>query len=364
MVSVNRFGRILILTALLVIRSMAAELPGTETADLLATRLNQTQLKEGPNQGLWPPEVMFVGPATTGMVCAYEWTGNRAYRAAAELGGQYIMWVGVAQGQLLGDEVYAFLRLSEIADDPNDNTWQAALVDFFAANRRRGGTTLDYLSFFDEMEPSAATFYVAHHTVGAYYVDDSDKELWREALIERLSRIDDESGCPVMALGVATWALAETGELDETPVARVGSKPYWDTVLLRDLPGLLLSHQVPEGESLTGSFYWRFDHTGGGYDGPVSGYTEDAIYGALGLNAAAGLQQEASHDLEQGITAVYRALIAGVDADGEVYEHLTGQGQSYHAYAGEMLHALWAIAQHVESQETPPAVTEIKPAVQ
>jgi hypothetical protein len=167
--------------------------------------------------------------------------------------------------------------------------------------------------------------------------------------------VDDESDYPVMALGAATWVLATTGPLDETLVgASGGYASYWQGILLCDLAPLLLLHQVPQGEPFGGSFYWRFDHTAGPLDpeGVTSGFTEDAIYGTLGLTAAAALATDPpNEDLEQAVRTAYSALLDGVDDEGKVYEHLSHAGESYYAYSGEMLQGLWGAARYIASQE-------------
>lgn len=342
---------VVLLIIVVVVQSAIAALPAEDVVVALAGRLEQNQLKEGPNRGLWSPEVFFAGPATAGMVCAYEWTDNAAYRESAKLGGEYFLWIGVSVGHLLGDEAYALVCLSRTADDPNSNMWRVGLADFYEAERRVGGTTREYIELFEQEDISTTTFYLAHHLVAATYVDDLDKNVWRDALIQHLSRVDDgKAEFPMMALGVATWALATTGELDETPVGSVGGAPMWEGVLLRDLPTILLSHQVPEGEPFAGSFYYRFDHTSGPFEGASAGYTEDAIYGTLGLVAVASAGENApDEDMEGAIRAAYTALLDGVDAEGKVYEHLGHDGQSYHAFAGEMLQALWAVQTYLDS---------------
>ncbi len=336
-------------------------LPVDEKVRAVAARLEQGQSKTDLSRGPWPAETMFTGPATTGMVCAYEWMGEPAYREAAAQGGRYILWISVAVGTLLGDEVYAFVRLSEISSDPHDNVWRAALVDFFESNRRRGGTTEGYIELFADMDPSTATFYIAYYTVGAYYVNDLDKEIWRDALIRHLSRVDDNSAFPVMALGVATWALAETGPLDNTLVGPYGRAECWEGVLLRDLPGLLLTHQVPQGQTSGGSFYWRFDHAAGA-SSPRAGHTEDTIYGALGLTAAASRNDATDEAMEQGIRAAHSALLDGIGPDGQVHTLLSLEGESYHAYAGEMLQGLWAVAQWLDSLDDADSQAQESPA--
>ena len=345
------------LVVALLVQSVGAALLPEEAVDLIAARLDENQVKTGGNAGLWRPEVLFMGPTTAGMACAYQWTGNADYMTSAELAGYYILWFTDAQGNLLGDEVYAFIQLSESAEDPANNTWRSALEQWYVSMRRAGyeESTQEYIKYFQNMEVTTAVFYIAQHTIGAYYVDDLDKEVWRQALIEYLSQVDDEAGFPVMALGAATWALAETGDLDDTPVTSVGAKSYWDGVVLSDLPGLLASHQVPEELPFAGSFYWRFDHTSGGTGGITSGYTEDAVFGTLGLTAAALADKDADSETEGTdyygqIAAAQVALLMGIDEEGQVFEHLGQAGQTYYAYAGEMLQALWKIEQYAAVQ--------------
>lgn len=349
--------------ACLAVLVLGNAVPASQVADAvkaMADRLERSQVQEGPDTGLWASEELFMGSMTGGVACAYEWLGGAAYATAAKWGGYYILRTSDVQGNLLGDEAYAFVRLSQLFDIPptdgvwRSNVWREALVEFYASTRRPGyeESTQAYLAYFDVMEPSTTVFFLAHHVVGAYYADDQDKAVWRDALIKHLSRVDDNSSFPVMALGVATWALATIDGLDDTPVAADDSSPHWDGIVLSDLPALLLSHQVPEGEPFAGSFYWRFDHTSGALEGTGAGYTEDAIYGAIGLVAAASLEHPgAGEDLEGAITAAYEALLPGVDAEGKVYEHLSLQGATHHAFAGEMLQALWSTKQYLDAAE-------------
>jgi hypothetical protein len=289
------------------------------------------------------------------MVCAYEWTGDPAYRASAELAGDRILWLSVAQGNLLGDEAYAFVRLSEISDDPSHNVWQNALVDYYLSPRKghAEGSTEAYLEAFAGVEPSTATFYLAHHLVASHYVQDEDADLYRRVLIRHLYQVDSDAKFPVMAMGVATWALALTDTPADVPIAAAGvlRNPYWNGVTVGDLPGLLVGHQVPEGEPFAGSFYWRFDHTDGGTGGVISGYTEDALFATLGLVAAAWKNgEDALEGIDQVIVAAREALLDGIDEDGQVYEHLTRQGAVYNAYAGEMLQVLWSIEEYLNTE--------------
>jgi hypothetical protein len=335
----------ILLLLLLAVQAMGVDLPPQEAADLMAANLDQTQEKEGPQAGWWAREDMYMGPTTAGMVCAYEWIGNAAYQASAELAGGFIQQNSSRLNALLGDEAYALTRLSEISEDPNNNTWRTTLKDFYSAPRKPDspyGSTALYTEVFSEVEASFAVFYLAHHTLAAFYVDDVDKQVWRHALIKQLSRVDDDNAInPVMALGVATWALAQTGPLDDTPIyyAYVFSSPIWKNVKLSDLPTLLASHQVPSGEPFAGGFYWCFDHSWG------AGGTEDAIYGTLGLVAVASLESP-QEDLSAAVSAAGAALLGGIDEQGQVYQFLSGDGVTYHTYAGEMLQALWSVEQY------------------
>lgn len=355
---------VVVLVLALGVQAVGAVLSPEEATDLMATRLDQEQMKEGLDQGVWLSEELFMGPLTAGMVSAYEWTGDSTYQAAAELAGGYILWMGASTGNLLGDEAYALMRLSIASEDQQENPWRTALQEFYESPRREltEGTTEEYIAFFGEMDSSTAVFYLAHHAIAANYVDDLDKNIWRDALIRYLSRVDDNASFPVTALAAATWALATTGPLDDTPIARdYEAWAGWDEVTLSDLPALLLGHQVPAGELFGGSFYWRFDHSGGPEGGVAAGYTEDTIFGLLGLVAAAA--QDSNLPVEEradAIEAAQEVLLSGIDEEGYVHAHLSQLGQAYHAFAGEMLQALWA-AQQYQDRRTDPALEGSEP---
>jgi hypothetical protein len=70
---------------------------------------------------------------------------------------------------------------------------------------------------------------MADYTVAAYVIEAEDREIWRNALIDWLSALDDQARYPVMALGAATWALAVTGpSLDQTLIDPCGlGASYW-----------------------------------------------------------------------------------------------------------------------------------------
>ncbi len=338
----------------------ASEMP--VVVDAIAARLDQVQIKEGPFAGDWGGEWGFNGSVVAGMVDAYEQTGNVTYKTAALLGGEFIL--NEARGVFMGDEVYALVRLSEITVPPESDRWRGFVTRFFDEILDCPCGVNNYADLYLEIDPSTAVFYLAHYAVAAHLVQAKCTDHWRQVVVRGLSRVGDETASfPVMALGVATWALATTGELDDTFVGSYGNIPYWQGVVLGDLPGLLAGHQVPQGEPFGGSFYWRFDHTFGPFAGPVAGYTEDSIYGALGLVAAASAQEGLFQgDVQEQIRAVYAALLNGVEEDGTVYEHLSREGHAYHAFAGEMLQGLCGVKTYLDMKEAMEA-TEATSAV-
>jgi hypothetical protein len=353
-------GHVVLSTLMMLVPAWGAELSVDELVESMANRLERTQVVDGAMMGSWASEEMFTGPITSGLASAYEWTDLGLYRIAANWGGYYILRTTDYQGNLLGDEAYAFVRLSEIFPKAPDDVWtwdvwKEALEDFYFSPRRPGyeESTAVYLDYFADDEPSTTAFLLAHHVVAVYYADDIDKEVWRDVMIQHLSRVDDNASFPVMALGAATWAMATIGHLNDTPVTSHNASSYWDGVVLSDLPVLLLGHQVPEGEPFAGSFYWRFDHTAGGAGGATSGYTEDAIFGTVGLVEAALAEEDpdSKEELEVGIAAAHEILLEGIGVDGQVYEHLSRQGATYHAFAGEMLQALWRVKSYWGAQE-------------
>ncbi len=303
-----------------------------EVAKTVADSLAAEQIKDGVGAGTWPNEADFTGSIVAGMVSAHELTGDSAHRSSAALGADYIIWA--AQGNFYGDEAFALTRLSQIATDPCDNPWRTAVSDFCYDVKHSADGTEGYISSFADIDPSTAVFYLANSVVAAFYVEAEDRQIWRHGLINSLSRVDDSSSFPVMALGAATWALAQTGALDETPIAASGQDvAYWNAKTLSDLPGLLMDHQVPDGQPGAGSFYWQFGHANDNH-----GYTEDTIFATRGLIAISRVSPDP--DLESAIAAARTALLDGIGVDGIVSEQLWKDGLSYYLYAGEMLEVL------------------------
>jgi hypothetical protein len=286
-------------------------------ADRLKAELNSAQQIAEPEDSV--EEGVLITPITSGQVSAYQATGNSIYKAYAEIGGHYILCT--TDGQFCGTEAYSLARLSEIAADPCDNQWHTALSDFYQHLAEEYGTD-QYLYGFLQVEPYAAVLDLAHHVVAAYYANAPDKELWRQALIDSLMRVEDSStDFPVMALGMATWALASTGPLDDTLIDPAGTgAAYWRQKELCDLPYLLLSHQVPTGTPYAGSFFRRLDHGGGPHGNLAAGYTQDAIWATLGLICARKADPTLHIDTE--ILAAQQALPRGIDNTGKVFGHL------------------------------------------
>lgn len=307
-----------------VVPNAAMALPVEKAREAIADRL---VAKQAPN-GSWPKEADFTGSIVAGMVTAYEVMGKAEYKAAAELGGEFIL--NYAQGNFYGDEAYALARLAEITED---TAYADVVRDFYDTT-----DTYAYIAGFRATDVSNVVFYVAHHAVAAHKVGATDAGLWRLALIQSLSLVgDDVAYYPVMSLGVATWALAQTGLMDDTQIDPIGlvGEEYWYGVALSDLPDILASHYVPSKPE-AGCFYHRFDHAAADWNFETDGYTEDAIFGVLGLMAAATEEK----GFKEEILGTQTKLCWQVLYDGIVYEHITFGGESYYTYGGEMLQAL------------------------
>ncbi len=309
-----------------------------EVVTSLADWLEASQYEGGMLAGAWPGEEAYTGSLVAGLIAAYEVTFNEDYEAAAIAGGDFIL--RVANGNYYGDEAYALARLSRITEDETQNVWRSAVAEFYqnVRNRAEGGTA-GYVAQFELTQLTRAVFYLAHHTVAASYVDAEDKDVWREALLSFLSRVDDDStDFPVMALGIATWALAETGPLDDFLVdVEAQGVTYWQGVTLADLPRLLAGHQVTEGD-LAGSFYGRFDHGDGGQGVAEAGYAEDLTLAVLGLAAAGRVVADPAIEVVLGNAR--NVLIEQIGVFGFVLQHLWYGGDAYLFYSGYALRAL------------------------
>lgn len=302
-----------------------------------ANRLALGQVQSGPFEGSWPGEEAYTGSIVAGLVHAYGITTNEDAKIAAIAGGNFIL--RAAAGNYYGDEAYALMCLSTMSDDAPLSMWRFVLDDFYhnVSHRSQGGTA-GYIAQFAEVDPSIAVYFLAHHTVAAFYVDTEDKSMWREALVDYLIRVDDDAESPVMALGMATWALVTIGPLEDSPLDPNGEGvPYWSMTTASELPQLLLTHQVREGQD-AGSFYWRFDHGNAGLGGPFGGYTEELVSSTLAL--AAVHERVDDPEIEPAIEQARDLLVGSIDEDGGVRQHLTLGGEAYFYETAGVLRAL------------------------
>jgi len=301
-------------------------------------RLTRKQEDEGASAGAWPGEELYTGSIAAGLTRAYELVRDEDSRAAAVAAGEYVMIASA--GNYYGDEAYALSCLSRTTANCDEDRWRSALEAFYEnVATLAAGSTAGYISQFELAELSQAVFYLSHHAVAAFYVDANDKDLWRQGLVDFLVQVDDDSAdLPVLALGAATWSLATIGTLDDSLLDPCGvGTAYWQGRTFAELPGLLVDHQIPEGD-LAGSFYWRFDHGNLGTGAPTAGYVEETVFGAMGLAAANRTMR--IPEMRDRILLVRDLLIASVDDDGVVTQHLSLGGGAQYFYAAEVLRAL------------------------
>jgi hypothetical protein len=283
-----------------------------EIIEAIASRLAE-------NGAIGPNEVDFAGSIAAGMVSAYELTGDNSYWISAELAGESIL--STASGNFKGDEVFALVCLSQICSDPNENSWRTVLCDFYQKVQNSVDGTEGYISQFASVGPSTAVFNLAYYVIAAYYVDAVDKQIWRGALANYLAQVDNNSSdCPVMLLGIATWALTLTGGLDDTLLDTSGTgAACWNHKKLNDLPAILMEHQVSAGELYAGSFYMWFDHSGDGTGSLSSDYIENTLFATLGLVGA--YRENPYEEIKAAIIAARQAIFEIIDTDGSLYPH-------------------------------------------
>ncbi|MFC1653068.1 hypothetical protein ACFL3F_05045, partial [Planctomycetota bacterium] len=244
--------------------------------------------------------------------------------------------------QVSADESFAFARTG----------MEWVTIGFYESVHRCSGTQL-FLSEFDKTDPSIATFSLAHHTIAAYQVDAHDKTMFRQSLIRSLSRVDDNTaGFPVLALGAAIWALAQTGPLDSTPVDDYPvALGMWKGIKLHSLRSILLDQQVPSNQEFGGSFYTRFDHSSGGLDVYKHGYVDEAVYCTLGLIAAYNYDPNThTAGTHQCIEISKNVLLTGISENGVVHEHLMPVGEVRYMFGGRIIQALEAWIELAESE--------------
>ena len=315
----------------------ATALPLDETVGAVADCLVANQNSDGS----WSAELGYTGSILAGLLQAYQVQEKASYMEAAELAVQFIF--DSAGGNFYGDEAYALARLSEIT---GEQVYADVVRDFYNML-----DTYAYIKGYDATFRDKAVFFIAYHSVASHMVGANDAAIWREALISHLSLIgDDASYFPVMSLGVATWGLAETGPMDDTLIDPFGLSDvsYWNGVTLRDLPDFLASHQVPDGE-YAGSFYVRFDHMAPGPGYEAAGYTEDTIFGLLGLVGADAMGQTdepgvddgngTGWDFDEEIQNARGVLAQSVHQSGLLQDHIWLGSYLYYVFGGEMLQA-------------------------
>jgi hypothetical protein len=70
----------------------------------------------------------------------------------------------------------------------------------------------------------------------------------------------------------------------------------------------------------------------------AAGFTEDTVYGTLGLSAAASLKVNLQNEeMQHAVLLAQEAVLGGLGADGTVHGELCCQDEMRHASAGEML---------------------------
>ncbi len=357
---------LVIAVGLAVAMPAAASPPATtsEAVNRIADRLVEKQLKTGSDAGAWPAQSpylrgWFTGTMVAGLTEAYWMTCKSAYRDAAELGGQWIL-DNADTCNFFHDEAYALASLSEMACDPQANIWRDALKQFFDCVRGQpddpedpdfgdlAGTEWYIAKIADAMDPSLATFEVAYYTVAAHYIDDPDKDIWRDGLIDLLTTVENSSASPILALGAATWALSLTGPMDDT-LAFAGDTQWTEfaggaATELQDLPPLLKTYRSPSSYPIFGGhFYWLYLPQNQG----DAGWTAPNVYGIMGL--AAATETDPGFNFRADIDIAWRRTLNAIDINGDVwYDAALGPGsagnETYYVYAGELLQALGAAA--------------------
>ena len=327
-----------------------APLSTSEAVREVANRLVATQEASGrwPAQGTVPAGT-FTGTMAAGLAEAYWMTCNPAYRDAAEAAGLYI-WTTAPGCALYADEAYAFMQLSEIACDPADNDWRLALQDFYGCVESQGphedfdykaGTELYVAQIEADLTPIWLTVEVAYYTVAAYYIDTPQKATWRSELVRVLETANAPSGEQIMALGLATWALAQTDVLDATPGSIFvgdGAWTYGAATSESELPDLLASYQVPGATPAPypGHFYSVYNPPNAGF----SGWTETNMFAMMGLDAAG--ESDPGLDYQDAIDWTWALNMQAIDNNGDVWWDAvvaagTGDNETHYHYAGEWL---------------------------
>jgi hypothetical protein len=298
-----------------------------------ANRLVNIQQGNGSWMGD-PNYADYQGPVVCGLVRAFSDSNNASYKTAAQNGANYIM--ANSSPNYLGDEVFALMCVSSLQPNPNSNSYRTAATNYYNTTiaGAPGGTSsyinnlvAQYTGAFNEQ--SQAVIYLAYHTMAADETNATDRAIWRQKLIDTLGNVDDNDYFPVGALGISTWALAQTGNGLSAGTTITGSSTVLNGMNLSQLPGLLANQMVGIGPGMN-NFYYDFGHTG-------NGYTEDAAFALLGLEAA---DKEMNLGYGPMIMNGQMALTSAVDANGATYVDVAQSAPSYNLYAGRFLSAV------------------------
>lgn len=318
-----------------------------DALNALCQRLVNDQLAEG----YWFGEDLYAGSTVPGLVEAYKRTCRADVLSAAAAGGDFIIQYNADSndGNYLGDEAYALVKLAEVSDDPE---YLAEVENFYSwVSQQSPGGTQAYVDQYENTYTGTAVFYMSCHVIAAYRVDAVDKSIWRQKLRYFLAQVNDTDYSPVMSLGAATWALAQTAAgLDPAvpviPAGKTGN-PFWNGVMLSDLPGIISSLQVTTSFR-GGAFYDRLQPSS---TSAPQGFTEDAAFCALALVAAR--ENSPSIQVTADMNSLHSALLSGVYYDTSsapevaiVYGNIWNpeSGDEYYFYSAEMLMALSAMA--------------------
>ena len=333
-----------LLILVVVIIGLCGIVSAATTGDALAAvsaRLVEAQTADGS----WPDELYYSGSIVAGLVDAYKFICDENILAVAEAGGNFI--IQSAGGNYFGDEAYALAGLGRISNDPR---YLFEAQDFYRWIKEDTAGTQSYLDGYQEMDPfdpSIAAFYISHHVIAAYRVNAADKQIWRDMLRYYLAQVNDTNYYPVLALGAATWALAQTDTgldslLPVIPQGKTGDS-FWNGVSLAELPQLISDVQVT-ASPVAGAFYDRLQPAA---VDDYNGYTQDAVYCALALNVARQNSPQAGFDAD--MSELYQALMSGVYFDSSqantvatVFGYLWSANpqDEYYFYAANMLMGL------------------------
>jgi len=332
---------------LVVIIGLCGIISAATTGDALVAVSARLVVDQAAN-GSWPENPGYASGTVAGLVDAYKLTCDEDVLAAAEAGGDFVILETQTNygGNYLGDEVFALVGLSDISDDPKylleaQDFYRLIKEDTYGAQGYTDGY-LDMVPF----DPSRAVFYMAHHVIAAYRVNAADKQIWRDMLRYYLAQVEDTNYYPVLALGDATWALAQTDTgLDPSvpviPQGKTGNS-FWNGVSLAQLPQLICNVQVTESP-YRGGFYDRLQPA----VDSVSGFTQDTAYCMLALQTAEKYSPAVASTAD--IPALYQALMSGVyfdssqaDSVATVFGYLWEESPSdeFYWYASNMLMAL------------------------